>query len=120
MSASEKAGGVSHTPGPWYDWGDDEVPSGIPVIEIGAGMIGEPNRKQIAYVQPSDAGDDDEGFPLFEQTPEDRANARLIAAAPDLLEALETICEKLTRAGAANSKPFVDARAALAKARGQS
>lgn len=46
---------------------------------------------------------------------ESEANARLIAAAPDLLEALEVICREF-----ANGHPLIQqGRAAIAKARGE-
>ncbi len=47
-------------------------------------------------------------------TPEDNANARLIAAAPDLLEALKAILNETGGMGG----PFTTARAAIAKATG--
>jgi hypothetical protein len=50
------------------------------------------------------------------------ANARLIAAAPELLDALESITDQLDRVGDhRKDRPFIDAaRAAIAKAKGQS
>ncbi|MBC2594913.1 hypothetical protein H5P28_11655 [Ruficoccus amylovorans] len=49
---------------------------------------------------------------------EAEANARLIAAAPDLLEALEDIVDVLDALGEALAK-VKDARAAIAKAKGE-
>lgn len=81
-----------HTPGEWANWGEDEVPDGIPVLEIARGEGGTPECRQIAYVQPSMT--DDGAFYL---SGEDYANARLISSAPDLLEALEMFVGSVTK-----------------------
>ena len=47
------------------------------------------------------------------------SNANLIAAAPDLLEALQGVTEKWTFGPAYNAPEFVAARAAIAKALGE-
>ena len=68
--------GIKHTPGPWY---------------VGSGTYEGRNIYSVASVT------DDEGFtyqPIVASAEDDGikcwdANARLIAAAPDLLEALE-------------------------------
>lgn len=57
-----------------------------------------------------------------ERTAEGKANAYLIAAAPDLLEALEGMADEYGTAGDGwprNNKALRDARAAISKARGQ-
>ncbi len=90
----------AHTPGPWY-----------PAYAIGVGgttPISDERNNQIASVDVL-AWDD-----RYSST----ANARLIAAAPDLLEALREIAEErgpneLTRDGIVTL-----ARAAIAKATG--
>ena len=99
-----------HTPGPWdYDpTGDDKR------ICVGIGLVDGPNGYDVAEVY-SDDCDPDEAL----------ANARLIAAAPDLLEALEGL---LVFAEDAETKALVgdegclwpceEARTAIAKARG--
>jgi hypothetical protein len=53
--------------------------------------------------------------------PEDMANARLIAAAPDLYEALVAITDQMELVGdARKDAPFIEtARAAIAKAEGR-
>ena len=50
---------------------------------------------------------------------ETRANAKLIAAAPELLEALQAVLSKWTFGPAYNAPEFVAARAAIAKALGE-
>lgn len=59
-----------------------------------------------------------------ERSPECEANAALIAAAPDLLEALEMIVTEADSYTARTGKPVYNwldsARAAIAKARGES
>ena len=73
---------MTHTPGPWYVEGESDnvgeaevIVSGIP---NGGGRI-------VAWTANSYEADSDNET----TTAEDRANARLIAAAPDLLEACE-------------------------------
>ena len=52
-------------------------------------------------------------------TEEDRANARLIAAAPDLLEALNGLIEEIDDCAQPSDWDFYDAsRAAIARAKG--
>jgi hypothetical protein len=96
---------TQHTPGPWThsQWGQ--------TISINAdGFTG------IANINPS--GNHKSGIPK----PEDRANARLIAAAPDLLEtaklALADLQESEKRNGYQNFKSGELLRAAIAKAEG--
>lgn len=47
------------------------------------------------------------------------ANARLMAAAPDLLAALEILADAYDTVGSASSKPIRVARGAIARARGE-
>lgn len=68
-----------YTQGEWKVGLDDEYADGCPGIEIV-----DPYGSVIAYA----VADPDEGI-----TDEDRANARLIAAAPKLLEALEVVVQ---------------------------
>ena len=70
-----------HTPGDWYVTG--EMTRYIDV-RIGGGLI-----QEVASCGPTEA---DGGY-----GPQQEANARLIAAAPDLLEACETFAEWLGR-----------------------
>ena len=66
---------MTHTPGPWkkacVSWGSYFEPPSV--------GVNLPNQKQIRIGKEND--------------PEDEANAALIAAAPDLLEALKQISE---------------------------
>jgi hypothetical protein len=83
---------MSHTPGPWHL-----------EVEPDALHVYSPVEEVVHF---TDAGWDESTRATFE------ANARLIAAAPDLLAALEEIAEW----GEWESAPI--ARAAIAKAKG--
>lgn len=106
-----------HTPGPW----PCEYTGDGKRILVGKGLVEGPNGYEVAEVYSDDC-------------PREvaEANARLIAAAPELLEALETLLPYapwVPKAGIPmtpelEEKPDVQAvlkaRAAIAKARGQS
>lgn len=98
---------IKHTPGPWVVDGNDISPA-------------DNDRLGICSVQPVD--DVRGGWRYGEQT---FANGHLIAAAPDLLEALELILEARTQEKHMwNAKPGESplhdrCRAAIAKARGE-
>lgn len=101
------------TAGPWFVSGQMTK---YVEARIGAGLI-----QEIAACGPTDA---DGGY-----GEQQHANARLVAAAPDLLEALEAILPFIpvttaSEGGAAKYSANVKAadmvRAAIAKARGQS
>jgi hypothetical protein len=105
---------TAHTPGPW-----EQDPTG----DIGWWAIGT-NEKSVAHVV-----DEDRLLGLTKK--EAKANARLIAAAPELLGALKAITERLTneRNAIANREGYIGdgellpqvkaARAAIAKAEGK-
>ena len=92
---------AQHTPGPWRS-------SGSLTIYIEA-RLGDGWIQEVCSVGPTEA---DKGYGEQQQ-----ANARLIAAAPDLLEALQAVL-----ANSLDSKGLADAhkqaRAAIAKATG--
>lgn len=97
---------AKHTSGPWVF---DEVRTDCGrAFRIGSGeMLTAGKGCCIIY-------DDYPGNPDNER----KANARLIAAAPDLLEALEEISRKYSNGASADAIARI-ARAALAKARGE-
>ena len=66
-----------HTPGPWTH--NDPAPQEMTIIHAGVGA-GDSAGEMIAYVLTETTNPD--------QRAEDMANARLIAAAPDMLAAL--------------------------------
>lgn len=104
-----------HTPGPWVVDGEDDIVPDVPCILIVC------EGKRVCDVS-STLKDDGE----FVLTDQDRANAHLIAAAPDLLEALEWTmrfveqvrAESPLPAGSGEDISYKEARAALAKAYG--
>ncbi len=104
---------TKHTPGPWYvfhsahlAWRDDNGP--------GAFSIGDAQTAYSANILCS-------RYQWPERAEEMKANASLIAAAPDLLEALQTLLgdtddsDYMTRA-----EKEEKARAAIARATGES
>lgn len=96
------------TPGPWSV--ENTATCGIRVVH-----------------GPADPGtgfhdDVDFGRGLIGPSDEQRANMHLIASAPDLydaLNALVTECESLYKSGRLDASVWLQARAALAKARGE-
>ncbi len=98
------------TPGPWVIFGEDEPVPGVPSIMIETDKKPGQDLRGICAV---DCTMDDAGN--FVLTGDDWANAHLIAAAPDLLEALEAMMQ-------GNGDPIervTKAAAAIAKAKGQ-
>lgn len=109
-----------HTPGPWAL---DESRRSIQVFA----SDGSENGVTVATVNGSeqDTIEDRRKILTWSVNDQDRANARLIAAAPDLLEALEYALERIKCvrcADAAQEKFYETAagriRATIAKARG--
>lgn len=86
-----------HTPGPWRFYAEPQ-PNGCPIVGTGGLMVA-----QLAH-----------SINHPEQRDTAIANARLIAAAPDLLEALRGVLRVADRA----TVEFDAARAAIAKATG--
>lgn len=87
--------GVKHTPGPW-------ISSGV-YIDSDFGMVGHANFSADLL----------SGCP--------KANARLIASAPDLLDALTVLRDNIVHAWPhmASLGPIQNASAAIARARGE-
>lgn len=107
---------MSHTPGPWvvYTPEDYDGPERLP----GLGVDSQTTGDAVVW------------FALEPETGlKNDADAHLIAAAPDLLEALEDIIESVAQCTDDDGRPtyevcqsddFSAARAAIAKARGTS
>jgi len=96
---------MSHTPGPWaYDADSHEIFSTDEAHSAG----------RLASVR----GNDSNGRFLAES--ERLANARLIAAAPDLLDAVEELLIYLADWDDPDNETCQRARAAVAKAKGES
>ena len=102
---------AKHTPGPWFDMGLGGHPRGpegeLHTIKFGHGTAEEGNRSSghVATVHVLHSTEEARAIA--------RANARLIAAAPDLLAALELAAAQLSHYEPV--APFI--RAAIAKAR---
>lgn len=97
---------MKHTPGPWKTPGYD-----LPNVHVyGAGRFPAIVAYCPALVNAGGAG----------TTPDERvANARLIAAAPELLAALQELCADKYLADPINADRMANARAAIAKATGE-
>lgn len=119
IATAPAAPATSHTPGEWYARMQETKygkPLGwiIETSDVRAGRIGWASR---AY------GDTNQEAPI--DSAECAANARLIAAAPELLAALAALVEScvntcdIAECGCASSQLFVAARAAIAKAEGR-
>lgn len=90
----------NHTPGPWHVWEADD--SQWWICETQVARTRHPHFAAVS---------------IGAWGPEGKANARLIAAAPELLEAL-TRMVALFDSGAWSHANIKDARAAIAKAEG--
>lgn len=78
-----------HTPGPWEVGGDSG--NDIEAEEI----VASGGRRVIAWTSNTFDADADDGYGAEIITDEDRANGRLIAAAPELLDALRNTKDEL-------------------------
>lgn len=97
---------TQHTPGPWiFGFGETQELGHVLAVGINTG----PNCTPVCVLSPADR-----------TTELDRANARLIAAAPELLEALQEIVDAADGAGWEQLDPsFKKARRAIAKTTGE-
>lgn len=101
---------MAHTPGPWsYRW-ETEARDWAIVTDANGSIVANVN---------TETGPDASSAPATRQMPAE-ANARLIAAAPDLLEALTSSLELLEHhyPKPARNGQIARARAAIAKATG--
>ena len=100
---------TGHTPGPWTVYEDEEEGTLVVQYEVSSGyylpILGEILSSSIASDDPF--------------SDEDRANARLIAAAPDMLEALKAVIDNEHWMGLMSCMRLTMVRAAIAKAEGK-
>lgn len=101
-----------HTPGPWayaleYGPSVTELPRITTVARCANYVIGLPSEYPGGNYRDGDPSGDEE------------ADARLIAAAPELLEALELLTAGIENSVSDTYIPLVKARAAIAKATGE-
>ena len=116
---------TKHTPGPWIV---HNLSAAVKAGNVRPGADGTAFRITADRTLCIELRADSDGYVIGENA----ANARLIAAAPELLQALETICKHANEAWAAldhnyhevlagNLGDAVDqARAVIAKAKGES
>ena len=102
---------TKHTPGPWYAEKNGLIwrrpPSDL--YENGGSVAGD---QPVAKAHAGWYGEGLEPYPV-------QANARLIAAAPELLEALEGCIDLMDNGGTWSLEDQAAARAAIAKAKGE-
>lgn len=100
---------AQHTPGPWS-------------AEAGYGHHGlrldGPHGEVLGHVRAFvPTGDVAHGMPVMQKWAEGQANAKLIAAAPELLDAVHALLDALP--SATTHPAIAQARAAIAKATGE-
>lgn len=124
MNNEQRTMSMKHTPGPWHIVADPQWDGKHPVHS--SRFIC--NVPEFAEVYPPTPGEDD-GWQVFHDeggqticrmtdTVEIAANARLIAAAPELLAALEGLVSDWERVTGRSLPDDHEAKAAIAKARG--
>jgi hypothetical protein len=100
---------IEHTPGPW---------------EMGGSLLASTSGKHIAIVL-HNINYDEKKLPRDYDSrapknfPETEANARLIAAAPELLAALEKLRDVMQAHNDKQDRAMIQAAAAIAKAKGE-
>lgn len=125
---------AKHTPGPWLIDADDLLQDADSVFSIGVWSGEGDARTMVANITAFGLHSEHfDGVEYVTTAPAEQsemdtatANARLIAAAPELLEALQGLDEAYCRAGATltsnerteDRKRLIAARAAIAKATG--
>ncbi len=108
-----------HTPAPWRIQGEDEIADGVPVIEIVRDVEIGKDFESVCYVQGQFLDSDVECEGDIVITERVKANAKLIAAAPELLEALKALSDLVTKTDFAFSSQNIQAQLAIAKAEGK-
>ena len=102
---------TKHTSGRWFADAKGNIwrrpPSDL--YQNGGSVAGD---KPLAVAYAGWYGENDTGYPV-------EANARLIAAAPDLLEALKWMVLRTEEGGYPDGKCLEEARAAITKATGE-
>ena len=98
-----------HTPGPWFV--PDQTYARNLTVEVDDGIACPGSGGAMSYTT-------DVCVLGWNGTPEWDANARLIAAAPDMLEALRSVVDTCRADCPAGLPALSDARAAIAKATG--
>lgn len=94
--------GAQHTPGPWIYYAD------LPITDPNWHIVTTANKMRVVaniHIEPGNAMD--------------KANARLVAAAPDMLEALKSIREWSPFLGAEDAPCWALVENAIAKAEGR-
>ncbi len=107
---------MAHTPGPWVV---NTLNGKIPVVRELKSNVGEASRYHAAIIRDT--------APPFERVcnldfgygkPDDEANARLIAAAPDLLEACTKAAMRMEFGDDTENETYNKLEQAIAKAKG--
>lgn len=101
---------TQHTPGPW-------TVQNLEPSTIGHDWVDGPNRRRIAVCSEI-VGSGPHGYCQLVDTDEIAANARLISAAPDLLDALKRMVD-VPGGEDGDFRAIAAARAAIAKATGE-
>lgn len=104
---------MSHTPGPWTVREPDAEERELDIAE---GVSAE--DMELTEVYADEAGD--QVCFVMNTTPCEAANARLISAAPELLDAVEELLIYLADWDDPDNETCQRARAAVAKAKGES
>lgn len=100
---------TQHTPGPWVVCMEDDGDAAVTIFAASQLRDG-----RIA----ADEWDDCIALAGLNHN-ESEANAHLMAAAPDLYEALDALVNEVSTYGSADGEIIIAASAALAKARGE-
>lgn len=103
-------GEVKHTPGPWEYIDATKVAS----MQYAPACVIKSGNKQISRFSWNDDS------PFFPNKEESQANARLIAAAPEMLEALKALLDRYHIMGCGDGPEALKAQHAISKAEDKS